>query len=291
MAENPYSIVPLEILSDERLNSWHIRVLIGLLSFRSKNTNTVWPGRELLAERCRMHITNISKTTSELVEFGWLIKIGAGGKSRSVHYQIIVPDFEKTEEDSQQKLSTTVADLTTVAESATQSKKPDIRVADSATQTDQTVAESATLIVADSATRIEETIEDTNKSNRPRKEDARARARLGELGLPDDLAETWLAIRLEKGVALTEPDIEDILGESVKARLSFEQAIRICCEHRWANFKSKWYFGELNKPKTSLQEKTSPRPVVDLVENRKRIRQAVEQLKAKQQRDAAHPTG
>ncbi len=139
---NVFSIVPIEMLADRRLTLWHLRVLIALLSFRSKNTDCVWPSRETLAERCGgMHLTNVSKVTSELCELGWLTKEGTGGKSRATRYRITVPDLE------------------TVAESAT--------VADSATQPTQTVAESTTQTVADSATGKEETSELTTKSNIP----------------------------------------------------------------------------------------------------------------------------
>ena len=139
---NIFSIVPVEMLADRRLTLWHMRVLIGLLSFRSKNTDHVWPSREALAERCGgMHLSNVSKVTSELCELGWLTKDGNGGKSRSTRYRITVPNIQ------------TVADSATVAESAT--------------RTHQTVADSATQTVADSARGIEETNELTTKSNRP----------------------------------------------------------------------------------------------------------------------------
>lgn len=88
-----------------------------------------------------MHLTNVSKVTSELCELGWLVKDGNGGKSRATRYRITVPDLQ------------TVADSATVAESATQPP--------------QTVADSATQTVADSARGKEETNELTTKSNKP----------------------------------------------------------------------------------------------------------------------------
>jgi hypothetical protein len=117
------------------------------------------------------------------------------------------------------------------------------------------------------------------------------RARLTELGLPDDLAETWLGIQLEKQLDLTLPDLEAILAESKKAHLTFEQAINFCCDSGWAKFRAKWYFDELQKLKTGLAEKNPQQVVVSVEERRRRIRQTAEQLKAMQQNEAAHPTG
>lgn len=144
-----FSIVPIVVLADRRLTLWHMRVLIALLSFRSKNTDTVWPSRETLAERCGgMHLSNISKVTTELCELGWLTKEGTGGKSRTTRYKITVPDIQTVVE------STTVVEFATVAKST--SKNP------------QTVAKSTTSTVAKSARGIEQTIEQTSKGNRPR---------------------------------------------------------------------------------------------------------------------------
>lgn len=142
-----FSIVPIVVLADRRLTLWHMRVLIALLSFRSKNSDTVWPSRETLAERCGgMHLSNISKVTTELCELGWLTKEGTGGKSRTTRYKITVPDIQ------------TVANSATVVESAT--------VAKSTSKKSPTVAKSTTPAVADSATGKEQTRELTNKSNR-----------------------------------------------------------------------------------------------------------------------------
>ncbi len=152
-----FSIVPIAVFADRRLTLWHMRVLIALLSFRNKNTDTVWPSRETLAERCGgMHLSNISKVTTELCELGWLTKEGTGGKSRTTRYKITVPDLQ------------TVADYATVAEPAT--------VVKSTSKKSPTVAESATSTVAESARGIEHTIEQTSRSNRP--EDAHAHEKL-----------------------------------------------------------------------------------------------------------------
>jgi len=220
-----FAMVPIEVLADKRLTLWHIKVLVGLLSFRSKNSDTVWPGRDALAERCGgIHISNISKTTSELCELGWLEKQGSGGNSRSARYKIVVPDLQQMPVDK----------LSTVAESTTFAK-----VAESATRDGGTVADSATLRVADSARGIEQTIEHTTKGNRQG-----ARALLAKRGLPKDLADAWMKVRKEKRLAITEPALEGIQREADKAGLTFEQVIRLCCEKGWGGFMAHWDRGE-----------------------------------------------
>jgi len=93
MSQDVFSIVPIEVIQDPRLTKRQIKVLIALLSFRGKNTNTVWPSREKLSDRCNLPVTRISQTTSELVDLGWLIKDGKGGFSKSTRYQITVPNL------------------------------------------------------------------------------------------------------------------------------------------------------------------------------------------------------
>lgn len=88
-----FSIIPIEVALDDRLTKTHLRVMIALLSFRGKNTNTVWPARETLSKRCGLSVNKISTTTTELCGLGWLKKIGNGGRSRACIYEVTVPDF------------------------------------------------------------------------------------------------------------------------------------------------------------------------------------------------------
>lgn len=140
LAVSPFAIVPIEILADRRLGLWHIKVLIGLLSFRSKNTDTVFPSREALSERIGIHPSNISKTTTELVELGWLEKVGDGGYSKSSRYKILVPDCAANTlaESATEHLSKTVAESATVVETTTVAESTTRHVAESATRKEHT---------------------------------------------------------------------------------------------------------------------------------------------------------
>lgn len=145
-----FSIVPVAAALDSRLTKTHYRVLIALLSFRNKNTDTVWPSRKKLAERCGLAETRISTTTSELVKLGWLKKTGKGGYSKASEYTICVPE--------------TVTEPVTVNDETTVTKP--VTVTTSVTVTEPvttTVTEPVTKTVTEPVTRIEETNEETNE--------------------------------------------------------------------------------------------------------------------------------
>jgi hypothetical protein len=212
-----FSIVPVEAWADTRLTLECMRVLGALLSFRTRNTDTVWPSREALSARCGgMHVVNVSKATSKLCELGWLQKVGDGGNSRAARYKITVPE------------------LSTVAESATNTI-----VADSATTPPETIAESATSLVADSARGIEHTTEHTNKSNTPA--GAQARDALVERGVSAETADRWLLIRENKKQVTDVAALELIRQEAEQAGISFAKAVECCVENMWAWFKASWY--------------------------------------------------
>jgi hypothetical protein len=88
-----FSIVPVEMIKDDRLNKNDFKVLIAILSFRNKNTNLCMPSREKLSERCHLPVNKISAITGRLVNLGWLEKEGKGGFGKSCRYTFKVPDF------------------------------------------------------------------------------------------------------------------------------------------------------------------------------------------------------
>ena len=139
MEQTYFAIMPIEALADKRLTLEQLRVLGALFSFRGKDTNTVWPSRQAIADRIGMNVCNISTATSALERMGWLRKEGKGGYGKATRYTISVPD--------------TVAQSATVAERAT--------VAQQATTT---VAQQATPTVAYQATRKEHNQEHNQKN-------------------------------------------------------------------------------------------------------------------------------
>lgn len=166
-----FSIVPIEVSMDRRLTLMHVRVLIALLSFRAKNTDTVWPKREQLAARCGGYtVQNVSKTTRELVALGWLEKEGNGGRSGPSKYRITVPDLDTVSAPETVSGSDTVSAPDTVSGSDTVSGMNTVSGSDTVSESNTvsgsdtpTVSGSDTPTVSGSDTRMEQTIEQTNE--------------------------------------------------------------------------------------------------------------------------------
>ena len=93
---NKIIVLPLEVIQDRRLTLIQLRVLCALYSFRDRDTNVAWPSRQTLAIRAGGYSTTvISRTTTQLVELGWLEKSGNGGNGRSCDYRVRVPELLK----------------------------------------------------------------------------------------------------------------------------------------------------------------------------------------------------
>ena len=87
-----FAYMPIEVFLDRRLTLEPLRVLGVLFSFRSRTMNTIFPRRQAIAERCGMHLSNISTATSALERFGWLTKEGKGEFSKASRYTVTVPN-------------------------------------------------------------------------------------------------------------------------------------------------------------------------------------------------------
>lgn len=96
----PFAMVPVEACMDPRLTKMQLRLLICLLSFRAKNTDTIWPKRSSISERCGYTESVVSRVTSQLVDLGWLVKVGRGGFSKSCEYRITVPELVTVDENN-----------------------------------------------------------------------------------------------------------------------------------------------------------------------------------------------
>lgn len=228
-----FSIIPIEAAMDSRLSKNHYRVLIALLSFRSKSTNVVWPSRELLSERCGLPITRISEITSSLCELGWLEKSGKGGLSRSTRYTITVPNIA----------AETVTESVTVTTSVTVTEPVTI-----------TVTESVTGGVTEPVTGIEQTIEPTIEQTI---EQTKKRGRNNHACPSDVDGQIWddfMVIRKAKRAPITDTAIRMIRSECSKAGYTLNQALQECISRGWQSFKAEWI---LNK---STPHKKTPNP-------------------------------
>ena len=62
-----------------------------------------------------------------------------------------------------------------------------------------------------------------------------------DLGVPEQVAGDYLAVRKAKRSPLTETAIAGITREAGKAGLSFADAVGVCAENGWVGFKMAWY--------------------------------------------------
>lgn len=103
MRREPFTTLPQAALLDDRLNKMDLRVLLSLATWRQRAHSVVWPTRHEIAARCGIHVSNVSRTTARLEQYGWLKKEGGGGCSRPTTYilcdiQGVVPDDPCTRE-------------------------------------------------------------------------------------------------------------------------------------------------------------------------------------------------
>jgi len=97
-------VAPLEALTDTRLSESERKVLLVLFSFRGKVSDTVWPGREKIAERSNIKdLARIGKITTKLADFGWLVKYKKGFSGHN-NYRLTFPDALEAESTSNDDL-------------------------------------------------------------------------------------------------------------------------------------------------------------------------------------------
>ena len=63
---------------------------------------------------------------------------------------------------------------------------------------------------------------------------------LTDLGVEDQIAKDWLAVRKAKRAPLTQTALDDLTREAGKAGLSIGEAVKICATRSWQGFKADW---------------------------------------------------
>lgn len=120
------AIVPIQIAMDRRLSLPQVRLLISICSYRSKETGVASVKRSTLADRCGYPETKISTLTTGLVELGWLVKEGDGGRSKASSYRITVPDLDNLPTKKPSPPTETVTPSETVTHGVTQTVTPGV---------------------------------------------------------------------------------------------------------------------------------------------------------------------
>jgi hypothetical protein len=79
-------MVPFNAISDKRLFLRDIRVLAAICARADKRGYTI--KREQIAEDAGIHVSHVSKSTTRLVEFGWLTRSETAHKGTVKHYRV-----------------------------------------------------------------------------------------------------------------------------------------------------------------------------------------------------------
>ena len=85
-----FAKVPIEVLQDDRLTKKDLNVLIALYAHADK-TGYCFPSRKTISNISKVHLSDITRVTARLREFGWVTKKGSGGNSGSARYQLHIP--------------------------------------------------------------------------------------------------------------------------------------------------------------------------------------------------------
>lgn len=118
-------VCPVEVCLDDRLTLIELRVLISLYSFRSKNTDLVWPSRSSLMKKTGYKTPQtISKAIHGLAEKGWVeTKQNRGPNHYKLHVPECVLDLETVTGPDTVSEPDTVTGSDTVSESDTNSNR------------------------------------------------------------------------------------------------------------------------------------------------------------------------
>lgn len=77
------------------------------------------------------------------------------------------------------------------------------------------------------------------------------------LNIDKQYAQDWLEVRKVKRAPLTQTAINLLIKEALIAKISVNDAVRICAENSWQGFKAEWYFKLNNQPNQPKQSKHS----------------------------------
>jgi len=64
---------------------------------------------------------------------------------------------------------------------------------------------------------------------------------LQKLGVEKKHADSWIVVRNDKGLTLTESALELATKEAAKVGLTIAEAVEVSAGHGWAGFKASWY--------------------------------------------------
>lgn len=93
---------------------------------------------------------------------------------------------------------------------------------------------------ADATQTVSEPSGTVNKNSSARKNAFDPLAHLLNLGVQQQVAGDWLALRKAKKAIVTATVLQTIVGEATKAGITLDAALSECCARGWQGFKSSW---------------------------------------------------
>lgn len=87
-------MLPIDVIRDDRLSMWQIKVLIALFSFRDGMTRTYYPSLGRLADRVGMRQHVVQHVIDSLVDLGWLVPVDGKKNWEEKAYELVVPELE-----------------------------------------------------------------------------------------------------------------------------------------------------------------------------------------------------
>lgn len=69
-------------------------------------------------------------------------------------------------------------------------------------------------------------------------------------GVSDAIWQDFVILRKAKKLPITDTVIKGLFREGIKANLTLEQTLRVCCERGWAGFKAEWIQNKVSNDKS-----------------------------------------
>lgn len=95
---------------------------------------------------------------------------------------------------------------------------------------------------------------DTDKDTDKSKPNTKAKELLATLEISKNVAEDFISLRNRLKAPITQTSLNGIQREAVKAGLTLEAALQICCERSWRGFKAEWLNSKKNNSFSGVQE-------------------------------------
>lgn len=218
---------------------------LALADHASEDGRRIWPGVESLAAKSRQSVRTVQRQLIAMQEVGWLLLVKEGGKGpKDPNEYRINPawidgaDFESLRNKGDKMSPLDSASKGDIAVSPLAVDNSELRVTSETLRVTKTAIKGDIAVSPESSLTIIKAIDESRGC---------ARELLVDQGVPVELAERWISIRLEKlgdtsgDPKLTEAAIDLVKPEALMASITFVEAIACCCENNWAWFKASWF--------------------------------------------------